>query len=214
MIGGIKERSVSNKKPPTAPSAGRPTGFPRAEHRSKKSSAFLQNRQQQEALERDGGGAPRDPLASSIPAGLPATLSRPPPNPSQQPTAQNEASMKTEISTQNDERIQSMSEEQIESDRQDIMDRFGPGFLDLIRRAKEAQQTASSSSEVKVTSEWVLTCSERVDFGMLTILPACSIASDEQPRDSEASSRGAELHPVAPTNPVIGSLRGGMCPSA
>lgn len=137
MIGGIKERTVSNKKTPTAPSPGRPTGFPRAEHRSKK-SAFLQNRQKANVE-----SIPTDP-SSSIPLLDPRPLSQ-----ASNPAPSLDDNFRDEISVQNAQRMQSMSEEQIEQDRQDILARFGTTIADRLRRAREAQARKA------VASEWV-----------------------------------------------------------
>ncbi|KAF8319017.1 hypothetical protein DL93DRAFT_265421 [Clavulina sp. PMI_390] len=156
MIGGIKERTSSSRNPPAAPTPGRSTGFPRAEHRSKK-SAFMQSRQQQseKSAERQSSLSDAPPkIASSSSASdfvLETSISPP----------QSNGTNDGDYSKQNTEKVEAMSEEQIEKERQEIFDRFGPGIAERLRRAREAQKRRASSepdqldplSDVQATSQ-------------------------------------------------------------
>lgn len=140
MIGNIKERTVSSKGPPLAPTPGRATGFPRAEHRSKK-SAFAQRRQ----------APPEDPSSAAGPSSAPAfPLDLQPLRASadlSDPSASNDEKLREGISEQNDRLIAEMTEEEREQAMQEILSRFSPDVLQRIRRGREVQATPSSKGE-------------------------------------------------------------------
>lgn len=141
MIGGIKERTNSNRNPPSAPTPGRSTGFPKAEHRSKK-SAFLQNRQQ---LNSESVVADQSPSISLTQAS-PQTIA----SSSNQGAGQSstpDGKIRDDVSVQNAQQVDSMTDEQIEQERQDIFARFGPGIAERLRRAREAQSRQSTAGE-------------------------------------------------------------------
>lgn len=191
MIGGIKERTVSNKKPPTAPTPGRPTGFPRAEHRSKK-SAFLQNRQEISNLQND---ATQPSPTASTSATLPDSIATPASQIADQENTSPDISIHDDISTQNARQVEAMSAEQIEQERRDIVERFGPGIAERLRRAREAQSRQAPVGE----------CGAFLDANIqnLTFFQ-CSI--DSQKTDSPTPSVGASQEPLS--NPAVSNLRG------
>lgn len=116
MIGNILERNVKGS-PPTAPTlAHTSTGFPKAQHRSKK-SAFLQSRQ------------------SSEPPPQPTPPSQP------QPTSDIDTLSPRELD-ENERIVRGMTDQEREEERQAILARFGSNIGDVLKRARLAR-TAS-----------------------------------------------------------------------
>lgn len=141
MIGGIKERTTSNRKPPNAPTPGRSTGFPKAEHRSKK-SAFLQNREQLNSESIVSDQSPSISLAETSVQNIASSS-----NAEAGQSARPDVKIRDDVSVQNARQVDSMTDEQIEQERQDIFARFGPGIADRLRRAREAQSRQSAAGE-------------------------------------------------------------------
>jgi hypothetical protein len=142
MIGEIKERPVSNSKPPAPPTPVRATGFPRAEHRSRKKSSFLKHR---EELDRESGA--RDvqlPTPSYSP--LDALRSSPPRAPPSE-DASIEGKMYDGITEQNTKIVESMTEEEREQGRQEIVERFGLDIGERLRRVRATQHRAAAGAE-------------------------------------------------------------------
>ncbi|EMD39597.1 hypothetical protein CERSUDRAFT_111906 [Gelatoporia subvermispora B] len=141
LIGSILER-----KPKTAPLSPSPkfntsgkTGFPTVQHRSK--SAFARAR---EGMKRQGPDRPREPPVvqqSSQPQVPPAT----PPRTLQRSDTDD---WRAQIDEENRRRIENMTEEEREQERQEILERFGPNVTETLRRAREARegQRGQSSS--------------------------------------------------------------------
>lgn len=142
MIGNIKERSITSNTPPLAPTLGRATGFPRAEHRSKK-SAFAQRRQPPPPEDNSSTAGPSSSLARTLnPQPLRASEAD-----ASDPSASNDEKLREGISGQNDRLIAGMTEEEREQAMQEIYARFSPDILERIRRTREGQAPSSSEGE-------------------------------------------------------------------
>ncbi|KAF7422269.1 hypothetical protein PC9H_010425 [Pleurotus ostreatus] len=133
LIGSVFERKRSGSVKPNAPSvAGRKTGFPPVQHRSK--SAFARGRD--DARKGD------------------ATTSRqvaPPPVIQRNADAED---WREQISRENETRVENMSESERQEEINEIMQRFGSGVGDILRKAKEARQknTKDELDPVPLTS--------------------------------------------------------------
>ncbi|KAJ5116447.1 hypothetical protein N7456_000795 [Penicillium angulare] len=113
LIGEIRERAPAPATPPAPTPTASSTGFP-AHRRRNKPSSFKQRRAEQ-------------PTETQ-----PATP--PPTNPTEKPTAQDD---KNAISEQNRQQLSSMSDAQIEREREELMESMNPGLLErFLRRAK------------------------------------------------------------------------------
>jgi hypothetical protein len=135
LIGSIIERKPTSPLAPTANRhrPGGSTGFPSAQHRSK--SAFARNRESTLGTDR------------SRPTEPPRLVNQN--NGSK--TVQNE-SWRDQVSRENEQRVQSMTEEEREREKQEILDRFGTDIADILKRARlsrEKQAAALSDNSSK-----------------------------------------------------------------
>lgn len=122
LIGSVFERKRSGSVKPNAPSvSGRKTGFPPVQHRSK--SAFARGRDDT----RKGD----------------ATTSRQAAPPPVIPRNADAEDWREQISRENETRVENMSESERQEEINEIMQRFGSGVGDILRKAREARQKNS-----------------------------------------------------------------------
>ncbi|KAF7319763.1 hypothetical protein MKEN_00758700 [Mycena kentingensis (nom. inval.)] len=135
LVGTVFERSTTSKpSTPFAPGSSASAGFPQATHRSKK-SAFARAREA-------ANPAPRDFVPLVVPTG---------PNPSQGRVKDSDE-WRDRMSKENELRVEAMTEEEREQDRQEIFERFGPGIADVLRRAREAREKSIEPTSPRPTS--------------------------------------------------------------
>jgi len=129
LIGSIVERKPKSSisSPTPKPSTSGKTGFPTVQHRSK--SAFSRNREEQRKF-----GEAR---AKEVPTVLRAP-SRTPFSP--QPPTEDPNDWRESISRENAERVAAMSPEEIEEEKQHILERFGNNVGDILKRARLARE--------------------------------------------------------------------------
>jgi hypothetical protein len=155
MIGSIKERNSSGAAPPDPSVQG--VGFPKAEHRSKK-SAFLQNRQNASdsrpisAAQLTNSRLPEDKISDSYPS---ISLEQVTPAMNFPP---NDADMISQISCENGRQVEAMREEERESKRNEVLARFGPGIAERLRKAREAQLHAAATQGNANSTEFGRLC--------------------------------------------------------
>ena len=129
LIKDIVERQGKSTRASDAPDNGRfgttAKGFPQVQHRSSGSSAFARAR----AAKRDTERLSEPPVVSKSTAAE-LSLDTPPAS----AVTSVPADWRAAISEENDNRLNGMSEEEKASERNDILERFGPGVLDLVRR--------------------------------------------------------------------------------
>lgn len=140
MIGSIKERVISNKSPPIAPSPGLATGFPRAEHRSKK-SAFSQRRQQP-PVQKDH--------ENTLLMELPSLSSSRSPGTSLEVSSQEFDTLPEDVSQQNARRVEEMTEEEREEALQEIYSRFGSDIRERLLKTRTTEPPPASTSQGKL----------------------------------------------------------------
>ncbi|KAF9075965.1 hypothetical protein BDP27DRAFT_1285841 [Rhodocollybia butyracea] len=124
------------------------TGFPPVQHRSQKNSAFLKNRDESrrkpELSTERTTDVPHVASASATAGPGPRTM-------------QNHAKdgWMSQISAENEARVQAMTEEERDAERRQILERFGPGVGDILRRAREKREAGNTFAleEVPLTSE-------------------------------------------------------------
>ncbi|KAG5352948.1 hypothetical protein C0989_011853 [Termitomyces sp. Mn162] len=127
LVGSVIERKpVSHSAPKIFTPAK--TGFPAVQHRSK--SAFARNI---EGLRKTGASRPRD-----VPIVVPSRPTRP-------PETADPDDWKKQMSRENEARVASMTEEERERERQEILDRFGAGVGDLLKKVRLAREKQAKS---------------------------------------------------------------------
>lgn len=173
LIGEIRERepTAANQpapKPPTPTASS--TGFP-AHRRRNKPSSFKQRRAEQAAPQKEG------PLASKP------------------PTLQDE---KKSIGEENSRHLASMSDAQIEKEREELMASLDPGLLErFLRRAKLDEDEKSSQN----TQSSAPVNSEPSDEEKSSSKPKKSVSFDI-PAQTEADSKKQEPAPRPPQRAI------------
>ncbi|KAG6909274.1 hypothetical protein DXG01_001218 [Tephrocybe rancida] len=178
LVGSVFERKPTSYSAPKAFIPAK-TGFPAVQHRSK--SAFARNIQ---GIRKTGSLRPQN--APTIAASKPA---RPldPVDPDD---------WRNQMSRENNERVASMTEEEREQERQEILDRFGAGVGDLLKRVKLAREKQVKSA----TQNDTIDASE--DRTLLEPVTA------KEPLDREiASNRFSPPPPALSTNTTRPSSR-------
>lgn len=147
LVGSVFERTPSRSTQPSKLSGSSQTGFPIVQHRSKK-SAFARGRDE---LKRNSTG--KDVI---VPVVQPTPKLPQPRIDTREVTSADD--LRRQISEENDRRIEGMSEEERERERREIIEQFGTGVEDLLRRAKEArekrerEQASSTFIDFAITS--------------------------------------------------------------
>ncbi|KAG6866175.1 hypothetical protein C0991_007725 [Blastosporella zonata] len=128
LVGSVFERKPSH----SAPKAFTPTksGFPAVQHRSK--SAFARNL---EGVRKNGAARPQN-----APTVAHSRLARPlkPADPDE---------WRNQMSRENEQRVASMTEEERDQERQEILERFGAGVGDLLQRVKLAREKQAQGAQ-------------------------------------------------------------------
>lgn len=121
LVGSVVERKTGASSSPSAakfsaiPSK---TGFPAVQHRSK--SAFAKGRDE---LRKSGPSR-----SGHVPIVLPSSQPKQPPDLDD---------WRNQISEENERKVEEMSEEEREKERREIIERFGPGVGDILKRVRE-----------------------------------------------------------------------------
>jgi hypothetical protein len=130
IIGSVVERNpkVQGVSVPSPSPSSPQTGFPLAQHRSKQKSAFLQARDARQIERKNEAPIVRTAGESSTSSHKDA----------------NEDDWRDRISLENTKRLESMTEEERQQEREEILGKFGPGVADTLRRAREARLARDS----------------------------------------------------------------------
>ncbi|KAF9517230.1 hypothetical protein BS47DRAFT_1390022 [Hydnum rufescens UP504] len=188
MIGNIKERETSSTPtPPSIPSTSRRSGFPKAQHRLKK-SAFLGSRESQNR-DSSRGGVRAVPHVAPVSEGSHAPYRsdevEPPPLGHK---IHDVDEIRAQVSAENEQLVQSMSDEQRETERQEIYARFGPGIGDVLRRAREARERQNALPPGSSSSSMLPGRDVDPD-----ILPQNSTSSEPSARSKKRALRFADV---------------------
>ncbi|KAI0655427.1 hypothetical protein C8Q70DRAFT_923748 [Cubamyces menziesii] len=149
LVGSILERKPAAK--PSAPSvhsqATTKTGFPAAQHRSQ--SAFARARRD---AQKTGGERSREVpvVQSSSSLNLPVSERKPASSPG------SADSWREQMEEENLRQVQSMTEEEREQERVEILEKFGPNVAEVLRKARAAREgkredSGSEKQEVGAT---------------------------------------------------------------
>ncbi|KAF8216352.1 hypothetical protein K438DRAFT_1797081 [Mycena galopus ATCC 62051] len=142
LVGAVFERapaSTPSTFPPTSPFSQGPskTGFPQAQHRSQKKSAFARAREAQAA---GNAGSDRNYVPVVVPAKKPAEDVLP----TKEPVKEEPEDWRAQMSRENELRVSAMTDEEREEEQREILERFGPGIGDILKKVREARATTSA----------------------------------------------------------------------
>lgn len=175
LIGEIRERAPTTATPPAPTPTASSTGFP-AHRRRNKPSSFKQRRAEQATPT----VPPKEDLAKSTP-----------------PTIQDD---KKSIGEENTRHLASMSEAQIEKEREELMASLDPGLLErFLRRAKIDEDEKTSDSTPSSTPARP---EEAKDEKELPSQPKKSVSFDIPPTAKEATPKKPPT-----TNPIPASTQ-------
>ncbi|KAJ7223197.1 hypothetical protein GGX14DRAFT_657639 [Mycena pura] len=188
IIGSVVERAPTSKPSSSFTPGPSNTGFPQAAHRSKK-SAFARARESSNRTLRD-----------DVPFVVP---SKPTPLP---PLSQgNGDDWRTQISRENELRVSAMSDEEREQERREILERFGPGIKDILKKAREAKERNATYSSAPSELNTHPSASSSVipanpDSGADPLPPALTLASPAGSRPTSRASRKLRFADVTPND--------------
>nr|GAT56313.1 predicted protein [Mycena chlorophos] len=128
LVGAVFERSATSKPSSSFISTPSTTGFPQATHRSKK-SAFARSR---EIV---------NPPRNHVPLVAPSR-----PNPPQEHNEDDNEDWRAQMRRVNEQRVNAMSDEEREAERREIMERFGPGIEDILRKVRASRQGENATA--------------------------------------------------------------------
>jgi hypothetical protein len=140
LVGSVFERPAGNVRVNPAvfqqSLASEHTGFPAVKHRTAdgatKKSAFARSREE-----------------SKKSAGVSATRVREVPSVVSHRDVASPDDWREQISHQNEDKVAAMTEEEREQERQEIIERFGDGIAEILRKAREARLKKPSLEEGK-----------------------------------------------------------------
>ncbi|KAG0695867.1 hypothetical protein DFH29DRAFT_247350 [Suillus ampliporus] len=136
LVGSVFERKTSTAQGVPSPRfANTPgSGFPAVQHRSK--SAFARAREEEKS---NGNVRP-----ATVPLVLPAEQPRPRDLSVDLPAADDV--MRLQISEENEHRVASMTEEEREQERREVVEQLGSGVSDLLQRVRAARSRNSTKA--------------------------------------------------------------------
>lgn len=154
LVGSVIERKPTSKFAPKSFIPAK-TGFPEVQHRSK--SAFARNI---DNLRKTESYRPRN-VPVIVPSG-----------PTRLPGPTDPDDWRERIGRENEERVASMTEEEREQERQEILDRFGAGVSDLLKRVRLAREKQAKSVQGNNDSSMVNIQRQNSDLepGLMSVL--------------------------------------------
>ncbi|KAJ7245123.1 hypothetical protein B0H12DRAFT_1127908 [Mycena haematopus] len=137
LVGSVLERapiSSPSKFPPASPFSQGPSksGFPQAQHRSQKKSAFARAREAQAAA---SNARPDRTDRDYVPVVVPA----------KEPVKEEAEQWRAQMSRENEARVSAMTDEEREEEQREILERFGPGIGDILKKVREARAAAANA---------------------------------------------------------------------
>ncbi|KAJ7045065.1 hypothetical protein C8F04DRAFT_1067585 [Mycena alexandri] len=143
LVGAVFERPSTSALAPGASTStftqsSFKTGFPQAQHRSQnKKSAFARAREAKAA-----GRADEPPVVVPSNPVPPTVGPSTPPHVVAEPSPPDD--WRAQISRENEARVGAMTEEEREEERREILERFGPGIGDVLKKVRRARAAAPS----------------------------------------------------------------------
>ncbi|KAG5654318.1 hypothetical protein H0H81_004737 [Sphagnurus paluster] len=192
LVGSVFERTKKNHSVPKIFTATK-TGFPVVQHRSK--SAFARSR---EESRKTSASSTRD-----VPKLVPSQTFRVP-----SPVDPDE--WRNQMSRENEERVATMTEEQRAEERQEIIQRFGAGVGDLLKRVKLARErqakithnvqddTSQADQDNQTLEEVPITAWERLDTAKRPVSPPPPALSTSSTRPSSRADRRLRFAQLSP----------------
>ncbi|KAF5388725.1 hypothetical protein D9757_004804 [Collybiopsis confluens] len=157
LVGSVFERKPAALKPTESrfsSSLNSKTGFPPVQHRSQKSSTFLKTREENKKKAELPSQRPVDvpPIVhdSSTAGPGPKTLEN-------QNRKESGDDWRTQISAENEAKVEAMTGDEREAEIREVLERFGPSVGEILRRAREKREARKENKipleEVPLTSE-------------------------------------------------------------
>ncbi|KAF2085313.1 hypothetical protein K490DRAFT_67732 [Saccharata proteae CBS 121410] len=201
FIGDIKERTVSDVKPPAAPTLkSTATGFPAHKKRTRE-SAFKRSR-------------------ASVADGPPRSIA--PPSPARPPVPFNQGANpdqaeRDQIDEENKQRIAAMSPEEIELEQKELLASLSPAFIDRLLKRANLNDGSNESNFSGITDAPQTTSSEtdipRQPKSKSVTFDVADEPSTYQPQVTQPSRETSTDSPeVDNTRPRIGQVRDEMLP--
>ena len=133
LIGSIVERRPGPSSSSRVPQPPTKTGFPPVQHRSKSAFARARDDQKRSSGTERLPHPPRVFPASPTPKVIQVDDERP-------QTSELNGSWRRQVEEENERRVENMSEAEREEERREILERFGPGIGDVLRKARAARE--------------------------------------------------------------------------
>ncbi|KAJ7139403.1 hypothetical protein C8R44DRAFT_764386 [Mycena epipterygia] len=167
LVGSVFERTISSKPFSSFTPSPSNTGFPQVLHRSKK-SAFARARESQSTT--------RD----QVPIVVPSKLDSPP-----KPLDEDPDDWRAQMSRDNELRVSAMTAEEREEEQREILEKFGPGIGDILKKVREARAKAAVEPRFANKNSFTALASEPLNHDT----DINDDALEEVPLDSSPRSR-------------------------
>lgn len=137
MVGSIVERKQSSPSTPPTPKGNGKTGFPSVQHRSK--SAFSRSRDNQKKSS-SLGRPTHAPLVAPSTHSVETDDGDEPS--SGKAIAEATEDWRKQMEEENRRKVESMSAEEVEAEKKEILERFGPDIAEILKKARAAREAA------------------------------------------------------------------------
>ncbi|KAJ7919333.1 hypothetical protein B0H13DRAFT_1708973 [Mycena leptocephala] len=194
LVGAVFERAPASA-PSTPFTPASKTGFPQALHRSKK-SAFARAREAQ-ATTANSDRRDRDYVPVVVPSKRPIDV--PPLRNDEPEVKEDREDWRAQMSRENELRVSAMTDEEREEERREILEKFGPGIGDLLKKVREARTGASSSYSTTFINEYKAPLPSALSSSPSSTRPASR--ASKQLRFAEVTPNDVHVYESAPSSP-------------
>ncbi|KAF5360496.1 hypothetical protein D9756_004926 [Leucocoprinus leucothites] len=185
LLGSVTERKPSGASIPPRQINPSVHGFPTAQHRSK--SAFVRSRE----AARKSTSDPKEPR----PQEPPIIVSTPVVTENAEPKQTTSDDWRARMSAENEMRVASMTDEEREAEKKEILERFGGGIGDVLKRARLAREKKAAKGAWPGHKHRSPPPPSEADTEAFKEMPEVPI-SEEEPAPSRPSGRGLSPPPA------------------
>ncbi len=192
LIGSIVERKPGPSSSSRIPHPPSKAGFPPVQHRSK--SAFARAKDDQKRI----GGVERLPQPPRVlPVSRPKREVLSLDDEEHQPDELG-GDWRQQVAEENRRRVQNMSEAEREEERREVLERFGPGIGDILRKAKAAREAAGRPQSDRKPLRSAFSTFPSASYADSTVSTQARCRPDRRHRTS--SPEAVPVPQVVPTN--------------